>query len=237
MSSEWLLVNGITIFLIIISLIFLKNMNKNFIDKFNKYFALILVLEYFIMQIMYILYDSWSLIESLPFHLCTLMTFNTIFILLTKKQWAFELMLFIGLPGALHALFTPQLNLGNDLIYMIDFFFTHGWLVMCPFYCIIVLGMKPRVKSWWYSFLRLQDIIVFVFLANFLVNYISFGYILPPDLNSPTSNYMYLLELPIADNPFVIGSWPSYLLILLFAVFIHSIIIYLPFKLTSFIKK
>ena len=48
---------------------------------------------------------------------------------------------------------------------------------------------------------------------------------------------MYLLELPIADNPFVIGSWPSYLLILLFAVFIHSIIIYLPFKLTSFIKK
>ena len=50
-------------------------MNKNFIDKFNKYFALILVLEYFIMQIMYISYDSWSLIESLPFHLCTLMTF------------------------------------------------------------------------------------------------------------------------------------------------------------------
>ena len=86
MSSEWLLVNGITIFLIIISLIFLKNMSKNFIDKFNKYFALILVLEYFVMQIMYTLYDSWSLIESLPFHLCTLMTFNTIFILLTKKQ-------------------------------------------------------------------------------------------------------------------------------------------------------
>ena len=81
-----------------------------------------MVLEYFIMQIMYISYDSWSLIESLPFHLCTLMTFNTIFILLTKKQWAFELMLFIGLSGALHALFTPQLNLGNDLIYMIDFF-------------------------------------------------------------------------------------------------------------------
>ena len=99
MSSEWLVVNGITIFFIIGSLIFLKNMNKNFIDKFNKYFALILVLEYVIMQIMYILNDSWSLIESLPFHLCTLMTFNTIFILLTKKQWAFELMLFIGLPN------------------------------------------------------------------------------------------------------------------------------------------
>ena len=97
-----------------------------------------LIGEYFIFQLCNFS-DKWnldSLLNLLPFHLCTLMWFNTIYILFTKKQWAFELMLFIGMPGALHALLTPQLNFGNDLIYMFDFFFSHGWLLVCPFYCI-----------------------------------------------------------------------------------------------------
>ena len=104
------------------------------------------------------------------------------------------------------------------------------------FYCIFILGMKPRVKSWWNSFLRFQDIIVFVFLANFTINYFSFNYILPPTIDSPTSNYMYLLALPLADNPLVIGNWPSYLLVLLFSVFVHTYIIYLPFKIKNYLK-
>ena len=98
LSSEWFLVNGITFFLIIISLFFLINMSKTNIGKFNKYFAYILIFEYVIMQAFYVINESWSLIESMPFHLCTFMWFNTIYILFTKKQWAFELMLFIGLP-------------------------------------------------------------------------------------------------------------------------------------------
>ena len=110
---------------------------------------------------------SWTFIESMPFHLCNLMWFNSIYLLLTKKQWSFEMMLFIGMPAAFHSLLTPQLNHGNEFINVFDFFFGHGWLFACCFYCIFVLGMKPRIKSWWYSFLRLQDIIAFVFLANF----------------------------------------------------------------------
>ena len=60
---------------------------------------------------------------------------------------------------------------------------------------------------------------------------------LPPNLDSPTANYMYLLALPLADNPLVIGQWPSYLLVLLFAVFVHTLIIYLPFKLKNYLLK
>ncbi len=237
MSSEWLIANGITFFFIILSILFLRKASNNFVNRFNRYFAFFLIAEYFFFQFYSIFNNTWVAIESMPFHLCTLMWFNTIYILFTRKQWAFELMLFIGFPGALHALLTPQLNFGNEFMYMFDFFFSHGWLFFCPFYCIFVLGMKPRIMSWWHSFLRFQDIIVFVFLANFLINYLSFGYILPPSLDSPTANYMYLLALPLADNPFVIGPWPSYLLILLFAVLIHALIIYLPFKLTNFFFK
>ena len=237
LSSEWLIANGITFFFIILLMGFLKNSSSQFIDKFNKYFAFFLIGEYVIFQTISVINGTWIAIESMPFHLCTLMWFNTIYILFTKKQWAFELMLFIGMPGALHALLTPQLNFGNDFIYMFDFFFSHGWLLVSPFYCIFILGMRPRVMSWWHSFLRLQDIVVVVFLANFSINYFSFGYIFPPTLDSPSANFMYLLALPLADNPFVIGPWPSYLLILLVAVFLHAVIIYLPFKLTNFLHK
>ena len=237
LSSEWLIVNGVTFFFIFLLMFFLRKSSSEFIDRFNKYFAFFLIAEYLLFQCYSFFDGTWTAIESMPFHLCTFMWFNTIYILFTKKQWAFELMLFIGLPGAFHALLTPQLNFGNDFIYMFDFFFSHGWLLMSSFYFMFVLGMKPRVMSWWHSFLRLQDIIVLGFLANFSINYFSFGYILPPNLDSPTANFMYLLALPLADNPFVIGPWPSYLLILLFAVFLHALIIYLPFKLTNFLLK
>jgi hypothetical integral membrane protein (TIGR02206 family) len=237
LSSEWLIANGITFFLIIILILLLIRSRSEFVDRFNKYFAFFLIAEYLFFQFYSIFNGTWTVIESMPFHLCTLMWFNTIYILFTRKQWAFELMLFIGMPGAAHALLTPQLNFGNEFVYMFDFFFSHGWLFICPFYCIFVLGMKPRLMSWWHSFLRLQDIIALVFLANFSINYFSFGYILPPSIDSPTANFMYLLALPLADNPFVVGSWPSYLLILLFAVFIHALIVYLPFKLTNYLLK
>jgi len=234
-STEWLIANGITFFFIAILIFFLRKSSSSFLNRFNKYFAFFLIAEYVFFQIFSIYNGTWSPIESMPFHLCTLMWFNSVYILFTKKQWAFELMLFIGMPGAFHALLTPQLNLGNEFVYMFDFFFSHGWLFICPFYCIFILGMKPRLMSWWHSFLRFQDIVVFVFLANFLINYFSYGYILPPSIDSPTANYMYLLALPIAENPLVVGAWPSYLLVLLFAIFLHAIIIYLPFKLTKYL--
>ena len=116
LSSEWLIANGITFFFIILLMVFLKNSSSQFVDKFNKYFAFFLIGEYFIFQTISVINGTWTFIESMPFHLCTLMWFNTIYILFTKKQWAFELMLFIGMPGALHALLTPQLNFGNDFL-------------------------------------------------------------------------------------------------------------------------
>ena len=71
---------------------------------------------------------TWSLTESLPFHLCSLMWFNSIYLLIYKKQWSFELMLFIGMPAAFHSLLTPQLNHGNNFIFLIFSLVTVGYL-------------------------------------------------------------------------------------------------------------
>jgi len=228
-SNEWFLYNGITLFLIGLLIIFLKGSSSIFITKFNKILAVIFILDFIFFHVYTFLDGTWFLTESLPFHLCSLMWLNAIYLLFSQKQWSFELMLFIGMPAAFHSLLTPQLNHGDSLFYIFDFFFSHGWLFAISFYCIFILNMRPRINSWWYSFLKLQDIILLVFIVNFMLNLYSFGYIIPPFEYSETSNYMYLLSPPIADNPFVIGPWPNYLLGLLFATFLHSLIVYLPF--------
>jgi hypothetical integral membrane protein (TIGR02206 family) len=235
-SKDWFLFNGITFFLIGFLIVYIKQTSLIFIKNFTKKLALFFLFEFLLMQFYYIFNGTWSVIESLPFHLCSIMWFNAIYLLLYKKQWSFELMLFIGMPAAFHSLLTPQLNHGDNFIFIFDFFFSHGWLFAVSFYCIFVLKMRPRVKSWWYSFLRLQDFIFIIFIFNFIINFFSFGYIIPPFDYSPTSNYMYLLNPPIANNPFVLGPWPNYILGLLGATFLHSFVIYLPFYFLKKIK-
>ena len=228
-SNEWVLYNTITFFSIFILFSFLKKCSSTYIENFNKKLAVFFFIEFIFFNGYQLIDGTWSLTESLPFHLCSLMWFNSIYLLLYKKQWSFELMLFIGMPAAFHSLLTPQLNHGNNAFYIFDFFFSHGWLFAISFYCIYILNMKPRYFSWWYSFLKLQDIIALVFIVNFTINIFSYGYIIPQSELAETSNYMYLLSPPIADNPFVLGPWPNYLLGLLLATFLHSIIIYFPF--------
>ena len=72
----------------------------------------------------YVLEGNWILTESLPLHLCSIMWIISIIFLLTRSQWLFELLLFIGMPGAFHSLITPELTNGNNLINKIEFFLT-----------------------------------------------------------------------------------------------------------------
>ena len=45
------------------------------------------------------------------------------------------------------------------------------------------------------------------------------------------ANYMYLCEKPIVNNPFILGEWPWYILILEAVGLLHFLIVYLPFGL------
>ena len=157
--------------------------------------------------------------DSLPLHLCAIMWFVSIYLFLTQKKWAFEMMLFIGMPGGVHSLLTPELTHGDSLLHKIDFFIGHGGLVLAPFYAIFIMQMWPRKNAWWQSFLKLQFLVLIVGIFNYLAG----------------SNYMYLTHPPIADNPLIpsnesfFGKWPYYILIFELAVFLHALLINIPF--------
>ena len=83
--------------------------------------------------------------------------------------------------------------------------------------------MWPRKLAWWHSFLKLQFLVIVVGLSNYLFE----------------SNYMYLINPPIANNPLIppdssfFGEWPYYILIFELVVLVHAIIINIPFWIKS----
>ena len=223
-SNEWFVYNFITITCIIGIIYFAKNLKNTHKKTLTLSLASIFIFEFIFMDWYHIFIDnSWSMQDSLPLHLCSIMWFFCIYLFLTKKQWVFEMVLFIGMPGGIHSLLTPELPHGSDLLHKIDFFIGHGGLILAPFYAIFVLNMWPRKHAWWQTFLKLQVLVMLAGTVNYIVE----------------SNYMYLMHPPIADNPLIpsedsfFGQGKRYILIFELAVIVHATIINLPFWLTS----
>jgi len=212
-SKEWIIWNSVTLFFIIAGLFFSRNISHKNKSRVANYLALLVAVEFIAIQGYYIDQGLWTPQDSLPFHLCRMMWFNSMIVLITRNQIAFELLLFVGMIGGLHSLLTPEFTHGTDLVVLIDYFFVHGGLIAVPMYCVIVLGMRPRKMSWIKACLYLQIFVVSVGIINYMIG----------------SNYMYLAIKPNVENPFLIGDWPYYIIGLELATFLHAIIVYIPF--------
>ncbi len=213
LSQEWIFWNSITVFFILFILKVSRHKSRSVQNKITSVFITIMILEFIFIHSYYIYRGIWTIQDSLPFHLCRIMWFVGIFLLLTRNQIAFELSLFIGMIGGFHSLLTPELTHGTTLFTTIDYFLVHGGLIAVPLFCLFSLGMRPRKMAWLRSFLYLQ---IFVFIAAIA------DYILG-------ANYMYLSAKPHVNNPFLIGDWPYYILGLEIATLLHAILVYIPF--------
>ena len=212
---DWFFWNTLTIFFILFIVVIPRNQSDKFKSNCTTFFALLLVFEYIFIQSYFVYKGIWTPQDSLPFHLCRLMLFNTIILLFTRNQIAFELMLFVGMVGGFHSLMTPELTHGSDLVLLVDYFLVHGGLVAAPLYCIFVLGMRPRKMAWLKSFFYLQFFVVVVAIIDYILG----------------ANYMYLAFKPHVNNPFLIGDWPYYIIGLELATLLHAFLVYIPFYL------
>tara|TARA_Y100000589_G_scaffold256898_1_gene246106 strand:+ start:1070 stop:1753 length:684 start_codon:yes stop_codon:yes gene_type:complete len=212
---DWFFWNILTLFFILFIVLIPRKQSDKFKSNCTIFFALLLVFEYIFIQSYFVYKGIWTPQDSLPFHLCRLMLFNTIILLFTRNQIAFELMLFVGMVGGFHSLMTPELTHGSDLVLLVDYFLVHGGLVAAPLYCIFVLGMRPRKMAWLKSFFYLQFFVVVVAIIDYILG----------------ANYMYLAVKPEVNNPFLIGDWPYYIIGLELATLLHAFLVYIPFYL------
>ena len=157
----------------------------------------------------------WNLQQSLPVHLCSITNILCIILLFNYKQWIAELVFYWGLAGGIHSLLTPEFTAGMEGYNFYSYFISHGGLILVVAYIIIHYEFIPRPKSWLWTLGYTQIVVIGVWIINYLVN----------------ANYMFLSQKPIVNNPFIIGEWPYYIIILEAVALFHFVIFYLPFYL------
>mgnify|MGYP001198725909 FL=1 len=156
----------------------------------------------------------WNAKSSLPIHLCGISGILAGIIMIRQNYSGFEFLALIGSPGALHAILTPQLNHGSIPFLIFKYYVSHAGIILVPLFFAIVLGYRIKESSWYKVFLLCQLLILFVGSANFVIG----------------SNYMYLTEKPLVNNPMIIGEWPWYILGFEFLGLIHILLFYYGYR-------
>lgn len=151
---------------------------------------------------------------TLPLSLCDICFILTAFALLFPGRILFEILYFLGIAGALQALFTPALNYGFPHLHYFNFFFGHGIVIWGALYMTAVLKFRPVPASILRAFLYLNVIGAAVWVFNSLTG----------------SNYMFLMAKPPVPTLLdFMGPWPLYIIIGELLAFLIFGLLYLPF--------
>ena len=210
-SSEWC-IYAVSCFLAIALLVFIgKHLNEKGKRSLRTGLGISALASAVLLHPFLISLDLWTLQSSLPLHLCKLSELFAIVALIWQRQRFFELLCYWGIPGGIHSILTPELLYSSDNVWLIfHFYFQHAIIILAPIYLVVVCGMRLPDGSWFKAFLFTNLCIPVIGAINWLSG----------------SNYMYLAERPIADNPFLVGTWPWYIIVLDLVMLAHFYLVF-----------
>ena len=214
-SPLWWKTNLITIGIIVLILLIANLCGNKKRELLAKFIGFILLLDVIGIHFYLVHLEIWSIHDSLPLHLCGLSAILSALVLFWRNQLAYECLYYWGIVGAFHSLLTPELTMGMQGLLIYDYFISHGGIILSAIYLTWIVGMRPRAGSWWNIFLFSQLLIPVIGSINWFLD----------------SNYMYLCIKPEANNPFLIGPWPWYIVGIELAAIVHFFIVYSPFIL------
>lgn len=138
---------------------------------------------------------SWD--YSLPLHLCHLVLIACIVSLFRPTPLTGELAYFWGLGGTVQAVLTPDISEGFPSWEFIQFFWSHGGILLAIAHIITAEKFRPRPHSVLRMFLATNLYALAVGTLNFV-----FGW-----------NYGYLRQAPVQPSLLdYLGPWPWYIL-------------------------
>ncbi|WP_397362079.1 TIGR02206 family membrane protein [Olleya sp. R77988] len=164
-----------------------------------------------------IVQGGYSLQSDLPLYLCSFMALFIFIFTSTRKFLLFEVLLFWIIVGTSQGVITPDIEVGFPSFDYFRYWIVHLGLIIIIAYAIVILKMKPNLRSVIKSFLALQVYLIILMLINKLLD----------------ANYSYLNKKPESGSVLdYLGEWPNYIItvqLLLIPVFL---LIYMPFFLT-----
>ena len=210
---SWWQSNIITILIIYLVLLLGKRSNQFQRIQIAKILGSVMIARAILIHFYMVYLDKWSVQSSLPLQMCSISAILAGVVIFWKNQWLYEFLFYWGIPGAFHSLLTPEFTVGMEGFLFMEYFIAHGGIILNALFITLFLGMKPRKGSWWKIALWSHIPLGIVGFLNWILD----------------ANYMYLCEKPMVNNPFIIGEWPWYFLILEGVGLLHFFIIYLPF--------
>ncbi len=204
----------VIIILINLSFIWLRKQDQKQKDRVRYIIAAMLLISEGSWHAWNIAIGEWTIQTHLPFHLCSILVWTSLIMLLTKNYRIFEFVYFLGIAGASQAVLTPEAGIYGFPHYRVfQTLIAHGSIVTAAVFMTVVEGYRP----YWSSLMRVliwgNIYMIFVTGINVFVG----------------SNYLYTLHKPeTASLMDYLGPWPWYLLLLELLAVIFCIILYLP---------
>jgi hypothetical integral membrane protein (TIGR02206 family) len=196
-------------------LLFFKNANDGTKATIRWMLALILLFNEIAWHYWNFVTGQWTIQTMLPLHLCSLLVWMGVLMLITKNYRVYEFMYFMGIAGAIQALATPGLGIyGFPHFVFFQYFISHGLIITSAIYMTVVEGFRPTWKSLLRVAVWMNIYVVIVYFINVAIdsNYLMINY--KPDTPS-------LLDL--------LPEWPIYILYLELIGVISILLLYLPF--------
>jgi hypothetical integral membrane protein (TIGR02206 family) len=160
---------------------------------------------------------TWSIQTHLPLHLCSLLVWTSLIMLLTKNYYIYEFAYFLGIAGASQALLTPEAGIYGFPHYRVfQTLSAHGAIVSGAVFMTLVEGYRPTWSSFKRVFIWTNIYMLVVTGVNLLIG----------------SNYLYTLHKPPSASLLdVLGPWPWYLLSVEAVALVLCLLLYLPFAI------
>ncbi|WP_408607018.1 YwaF family protein [Anaeromicrobium sediminis] len=215
-SMEHVLALSIILGIIIFLFIHREKLKENHTRiKVGRIIASILFVQTFFLHFWFFQSGTFTLQESLPLYLCRITTILCIFMILKEDFSFFEIVYFWGLGGASQALLTPDTGgfLFPHWIY-IQFFISHGGILISIFFMMIAYEYKPNFKSLKKTFKWSFIYLFIVWNINYFVN----------------GNYSYLRNKPLTPTILdYLPAFPYYIPFMVMGMFFVFFILYIPF--------
>ncbi len=158
---------------------------------------------------------TWTLDESLPFHLCDAAVVVTVVALATRRPAWIETAWFWTAAGTLQGLITPDVVDAFPHYLWWQFFVTHSGLVVAGVFLVLGLGHRPQSGAVKRMMVRTN---LFAVLAG-LVDWATGG------------NYMFLREPPPTGSLLDwLGPWPWYIAAAEVVALVLFTLLDLPFR-------